>query len=383
MKIKMAALSHMLYTIILLYLCAIPIESRHRERDRKKHREPSSLASQQHHIIESKVMPINLCSKQRDMKLMCHCTPDNNDNGKAHKAECWIFRSDLSIRDPDWTAFHTQTQLQSLVFSVHGSGNLSFIPTSVIQPLKHLEKLTIEYAQIHEIFGFAFGNFTRIHNISLPNNQIRVISAYAFANHMELQELNICRNEIYEIDPFAFINLPNLSRLNLERNRIEMLHEDTFENLDKLSELSLSHNIIDVITRETFKGLGNLWILKLDNNKLRYLGDNMFSELWSLIELDLGHNVIEIITGRAFDGLNNLKRLKLDYNRMKSLEPGTFAPTPALTYLNLMRNSLESITMITIQPLMNNLVNHTSMMLIKGNFYIYFICSIFSTHTHQ
>lgn len=290
----MAALSHMLYTIILLYLFAMPIESRHRERDRKKHREPSSLASQQHHIIESKVMPINLCSRQRNMKLMCHCTPDG-DNMPAHKADCWIFHADLSIRDPDWTAFHTQTQLQSLAFSVHGSGNLSFIPTSVIQPLKHLEKLTIEFAQIHEIVGFAFGNFTRIHNISLPNNQIRVISAYAFANHMELHELSICRNEIYEIDPFAFFKLPNLNRLNLERNRIEMLHEDTFENLDKLSELTLSHNIIDVITRETFKGLGNLWVLKLDGNKLRYLGDNMFAELESLIELDLGRNIIEVI----------------------------------------------------------------------------------------
>jgi Leucine-rich repeat (LRR) protein len=91
----------------------------------------------------------------------------------------------------------------------------------------------------------------------------------------------------------------------------------------------------------------------------------------------------QIITGRAFDGLNNLKRLKLDYNRLKSLEPGTFTPTPALTYLNLMRNTLESITMITIQPLMNNLVNHTSMMLIKGNFYYLFIYAFFIQHTHQ
>lgn len=53
------------------------------------------------------------------MKLVCHCSPDN-ENAKAHKAECWIFRSDLTLRDPDWTAFHTQTQLNSLGFSVHG-----------------------------------------------------------------------------------------------------------------------------------------------------------------------------------------------------------------------------------------------------------------------
>jgi hypothetical protein len=286
---------------MLLVLCTMPIDGsrrRDRERDHKnRHREPSSLASQ-HHIIESKVMPINLCSKGRDMKLVCHCSPDSsgeNNNVKAHKAECWIFRSDLSPRDPDWTAFHAQTQLQSLLFSVHGTGNLSFIPASVIQPLKHLERLTIEYAQIHEIFGFAFGNFTRIQNISLPNNQIRVISAYAFANHMELEELNVCRNEIYDIDPFAFINLPNLKRINLEHNRIETLQDDTFENLDKLSELVLSHNNLFMITREMFKGLANLWILKVDNNKLRLLDEAVFGELWSLIELDLGHNNIEVI----------------------------------------------------------------------------------------
>lgn len=49
------------------------------------------------------------------------------------------------------------------------------------------------------------------------------------------------------------------------------------------------------------------------------------------------------------------------------LERGLFTATPALTYLNLMRNSLETVTLHTIQPLMNNLVNHTSMLLIKGN----------------
>lgn len=237
-------------------------------------------------------MPINLCSKGRDMKLVCHCAPDNE---KAHKAECWIFRADLTLPDPYWTAFHTQTQLQSLALSVHGTGNLSFIPTSVIQSLKHLEKLTIEYAQIHEIFSFAFGNFTRIKNITLPKNQIKSINSYAFANHMELEELTLSSNDISEIDPFAFIGLPSLSRLNLAENRIQMLHEDTFENLENLKDLTLSHNSIDFITRETFKGLSSLWILKLDHNKLKFVDDEAFIELPRLVELDLGHNAIEVI----------------------------------------------------------------------------------------
>lgn len=293
----MTALNHFVYALILLFLCTMPIESsRHRDKDRKKHREPSSLPSQQHHIIESKVMPINLCSKGRDMKLVCHCSPPDNENAnRAHKAECWIFRSDLTERDPDWTAFHTQTELRSLGFSVHGTGNLSFIPTTVIQSLKQLEKLSIEYGQIHEIASFAFGNSTHIRNITLPNNQIKIINSYSFANHRMLEDLTLHSNEIFEIDPFAFIGLPNLRRLDLANNRIQLLHEETFENLEKLTKLTLSHNSIDFFTRDTFKGLANLRILRIDHNKLKFIDEEGFVELLSLIELELGHNEIEVI----------------------------------------------------------------------------------------
>lgn len=306
----MTTFNHLLYSLtLLLFLnhALQPIESRqHRERDRKnRHRsssEPSSLASQQHHIIESKVEPINLCSKGRDMKLVCHCSPnsENVENIRATKAECWIFRNDLTKTDPDWTAFHTQSALESLAFSVHGTGNLSFIPTSVIQPLRHLKKLTIEFATIHNIHGNSFGNFTLIHNISLPNNQIRTLASKSFANHLELQELNLCHNEIFEVDAAAFENLPELNRLNLEHNHIEVLHEETFDNLDKLTELLLSHNKIGILIRETFKGLMSLEIFKMDNNQIRYLGDCLFNELWKLKELDLGHNMIEVIIVALF-----------------------------------------------------------------------------------
>jgi Leucine rich repeat/BspA type Leucine rich repeat region (6 copies) len=255
--------------------------------------DPSFLPSQQHHMIESKVMPINLCSKERDMKLVCHCSPDK-ENEKAHKAECWIFRSDLTTFDSDWTAFRTQTQLQNLGFSVHGTGNLSFVPTNVIQSLTHLEKLTIEYAQIHQILNFAFGNFTHIKNITLPKNQIKAINAYAFANLMELSELSLASNEIQDISPFAFVTLPNLIRLNLAENQIHTLHEDIFESLESLKDLILSSNSIENVTRDTFKGLTSLYVLKMDHNKMKIIEDETFSELSSLAELDLGHNLIEV-----------------------------------------------------------------------------------------
>jgi hypothetical protein len=291
---KMTALNHLYCALVVLFLCTLPIESvRHRDKERKKHHEPSSLASQ-HHIIESKVTPLNICIKGRDTKLVCHCSPDN-ENLKAEKAECWIFHSDLGVRDLAWTAFHAQTQLKNLGFSVHGTGNLSFIPSDVIQMLKHLEKLTIEYAQIVEVPPFTFGNFTRLRNITLARNQIRIISPYAFAHHERLEDLILTSNDIFEVDPAAFIGLINLQRLSLARNRLQTIHEDTFEPLENLGELHLSFNLIDGVSRDAFKGLNNLWNLKLDYNKLKFIDDETFVELTNLIELDLGHNMIEVI----------------------------------------------------------------------------------------
>ena len=94
---KMPATLQIIYALMLLIICTVyETESANQRQHRKKvkghHHEPASLASQQHHIIDKAVSPINLCSKERDMKLVCHCTPDD-DTVKANKAECWIFRS--------------------------------------------------------------------------------------------------------------------------------------------------------------------------------------------------------------------------------------------------------------------------------------------------
>lgn len=77
---------------------------------------------------------------------------------------------------------------------------------------------------------------------------------------------------------------------------------------------------------------------------------------------------LQRLSERAFDGLNNLKHLNLENNRLKVLERGVFTGVPALNYLNLMKNSLETITFSNVLPLMDNLVNHTSVLAIKGNF---------------
>lgn len=80
--------------------------------------------------------------------------------------------------------------------------------------------------------------------------------------------------------------------------------------------------------------------------------------------------LLQKISERAFDGLNNLKRLNLENNRLKVLERGLFTGVPALIYLNLIKNSLETITYNNILPLMDNLVNHTSILAISGELFI-------------
>ena len=284
--------THIALTLIIL--CSIhPTESRYREKTRDKS-EPSPLATQQkYQQVTVPKVALNLCSKDRALKLVCHCTPDDV-NIKASKADCWIFLPDLPKSDVSWSAFHSQTQLQNLKFTVHVGGNLSFIPTDVIQILKFLKTISIEYGQLHEVLAFAFGNLTQLTNISLAHNQIQKLHGYAFVNHQHLVEISLEQNEINEIDRHTFLNLPNLYRLNLEHNKLEQLQDDTFEHLVKLNELLMQHNLINLLTRETFKGLGNLKNLNLSHNKLTFIGDTVFAELWSLQELSLEENQIEV-----------------------------------------------------------------------------------------
>lgn len=179
-------------------------------------------------------------------------------------------------------------------FSVLATGNLSFVPTDILQSLKYLRTINIEYGHIHELHSFAFGNLTLLMNISLGNNQVKIIGPYTFANHPHLHEINLEKNEIYELDRLALVNLPNLNRLNLDHNRLEVIQDDTFDVLSKLSELLLRNNSISKLTREIFKGLGNLKVLNLSFNKLTFIGDTVFAELWSLQELELENNQIEV-----------------------------------------------------------------------------------------
>ncbi|XP_052889989.1 connectin-like [Anopheles moucheti] len=351
-------------TLALLVLCIVtsPIESRYREKDVKKAKASPPALPQM--IIPSPLM--NLCSGDREMKLVCHCSPDD-PHVKAQKANCWIFSKELPRKDTNWLAFQTQSTLEQLKITVQKIGNLAYIPSDVLHTLKYLKQLTIEYGVIPDLLNYAFGNLTELRNVTLHKNQIRIVHPFAFANHPFLEEINLERNEILELDKEALVHLPALRKLNLDFNNLSMLHDDVFVYLTSLDELKLESNQISVLTREIFKGLGNLRILKLTANSLTFIGDTIFAELWSLQELDLDHNQIEKLSARAFDGLNNLRKLNLENNRLKRLERGIFTGVPAVLNLNLNSNQLETITYNNFLPLMDNLVNSTAILHLKDN----------------
>lgn len=64
--------------------------------------------------------------------------------------------------------------------------------------------------------------------------------------------------------------------------------------------------------------------------------------------------------------MNNLRKLNLENNRLKRLERGIFTGVPAVLNLNLNANQLETITYNNFLPLMDNLVNSTAILHLKG-----------------
>ncbi|XP_053696116.1 connectin-like, partial [Sabethes cyaneus] len=311
---------------------------------------------------------VDLCSEDINMKLACHCSPENHP--KAQKASCSIFDGELPRKDANWLAFHTQTSLEHLKFTIRKSGNLTYIPSDVIFTLKKLRTLTIEYGIIADIYPYAFGNLSELRVANLPNNQIKTLHPNAFANHPALEEIVLENNDIRKIDREAFVNLPLLIKLNLANNSISELHDNGFIELSKLEELRLELNMISVLAKEYFRGLENLKILKLSYNDVNYVGATVFADLWSLQMLFLDGNKIEKLDERAFDGLNNLRYLHLENNRLITLESGTFTSVSSLLVLNLDGNSLETLSYNHIVPLMDNLVNSSALLSIRDNRFI-------------
>ncbi|XP_073836886.1 leucine rich repeat protein connectin [Musca autumnalis] len=329
----------------------------------------SSVTSSSSTYYTGPIDDTGFCVRRRDMKLMCYCTPDEN-HVPVQKAECWVFSEGLMQNDTTWTRFYQQTRLRELKFVIQNHGRLDYIPTHILKPLENLTSITIEYSQVEIVRSYAFANLHQLERIVLTNNMIIALDQEAFANHIRLRDLNLEHNQIFEIDRKAFRNLPLCERLNLNNNNITNLHDGLFSDLVRLIYLNLAHNQITTLTSNIFKGLGNLNVLKLTHNNINFIGDTVFAELWSLTELELDDNKIERISERALDGLNNLKTLNLRNNLLKKIDNGLLRGTTALLSLNVQSNKLETLTFYTFQPIMDNLVNSSSELLLSDNNFI-------------
>jgi hypothetical protein len=65
------------------------------------------------------------------------------------------------------------------------------------------------------------------------------------------------------------------------------------------------------------------------------------------------------------------------------LERGLFTGAPAVKTLNLADNALETLTFNNMLPLMDNLVNHTSILTITGTMMIIIFFFIFIISIHR
>lgn len=236
---------------------------------------------------------VNLCSKDVDMKLACHCSYENGKR-TVIETDCFVLSEDFPQSDAAWLSFRQHPNLRHFTLTVHRNGYMSYLPSDVLKNQRELRTITIKYADIREIPMYAFGNLSRLENVTLVRSQIEVLHAHAFEKHDALITLNLEENQIGKIDAKAFGHLPELLELTLTKNNITELHEQMFEGLGKLMRLKLDENQIVDLTRDVFKGLGNLRVLDLSFNALRYLRDTVFAELWSMQELDLENNQIEV-----------------------------------------------------------------------------------------
>lgn len=235
----------------------------------------------------------NMCARDIDMKLMCHCTSDETRTSTVD-ADCLVLHEDFPQSDVAWKSFEQHPLLRHVTLTVHRKGFMGYLPSTVFGRQRELRSITITFAEVREIPPYAFVNLTRLENITLTNNHIQVLDMHAFVHHPALRVLNLEDNEISVVDRLAFGQLPQLQELVLAKNNLTALPDELFVELDGLLTLRLNENQLVELSREMFRGLGGLLTLDVSYNQVRRLGVGAFVELWSLQVLDLAGNGLEV-----------------------------------------------------------------------------------------
>lgn len=347
--------------IILLSVCVLFIFQTQRSDAKQAERRRKDKTSSP----PERPQATNVCDLARESPVHCYCEGTMAIKNVS-KAQCWILKKGLAPDDPVWDAFQTQNRIVDLMFNVRVDGAFAFVPTRALRYLRRLRKFEIVYGELNEVQPFAFANLSSLGEILLSKNQIATFAQNAFAHMSNLTTLTMKENKIVEIGKNCFVDMPVLAKLSLSQNNISVIQDGAFKQLVQLLELDLDTNSITTLNRDTFDGLANLRRLDLQENRMKMLGDFTFAELWNLQELLLDSNELKFISERAFDGLSQLKKLSLSKNRLATLTGGLFEGVRGLSHLDMRMNRLHTLTLDDIRPILDNLKNASSLLLLDG-----------------
>ncbi|KAM4687765.1 TLR4 interactor with leucine rich repeats [Discoglossus pictus] len=238
-----------------------------------------------------------------------------------------------------------------------------------------LQRLDLQYNQIHAIHPKAFEKLTQLEELYLGNNLLPTLAPSVFAPLRKLKVLNANGNRLQNVSRASLSNLVGLIKLRLDGNGIHNLQGSPFSSLSNLLYLHLENNKIQNISKNAFVGLGKLRLLSLSgnpqmslrhptflplrslttliiaSNHLQHLGPGIFHGLQKLSRLVLSANQLSVLHSKTFLALGTLQELHLDGNLLSQLPEGLLAPLHNLEVLNLSRNVLSSLHPATFRGL--------------------------------
>lgn len=240
---------------------------------------------------------------------------------------------------------------------------LQKFPQEAIQPLRHLQWLSLHSNEIEDWTGFkaklnlrhvflgdnglttlsegAFTNLLNLTSLDLDQNLVTDIDAHVFP--ASLQTLSLSNNLLTEIPVAALYDLQNLTWIQLSGNLFARLPKPISLPVKHLHKLDLSHNLLTIIPPHFINSTGlSITNLHLEFNYIRTVSQAAFRGL-VLERLSLSNNRLSTIPDGAFEGVQEtLKALDLSYNLLE-IFPKALKDLTVLSHLYLRGNSLKNL----------------------------------------
>ncbi|CAH0385763.1 unnamed protein product [Bemisia tabaci] len=232
--------------------------------------------------------------------------------------------------------------------------------TMMINQLKNLHDLKLEFCKIRQIPSHVFGNLNelrqlviRSHNTDWSTMNMEFVQD-SFTGLHKLKHLDLADNNIEKLPPELFCPLNKLMFLNLSKNGIQNVCDLGFSDWGNgpsapgktcntgLEELDLSYNAVSKITDNSFTSLRSLQKMYLQNNAISQMADRAFVGLASLQVLNVSSNKLVALPPELFQSSRDLKEIYIQNNSINILAPGLFEGLDQLLVLDLSKNELDN-----------------------------------------